>query len=281
MRLMARRLRSTSGQALVEMAIVMPTMIFFILGIVQLALMEHARLMLEYAAFTAARAGAVWNADKTLMEDAAVFVLTPTFGISAENGGLGTQVNRADDAAHFAVTYGVFQELNALSNPLLPKLVTVDVLNPTQESLGSQTEVDFDDPAQRALTQLTIRVRYYYNLRIPYANWIIWEAYMGANAGMLIARRVDGWYYEPSGQAGGIGGVTVDKRAGLAMVGFAAKAPNACYTNIGSGDMTALAILAQANTYLIPMVTTYTVRMQSNPIHDRLQKRSDVLGNCN
>jgi hypothetical protein len=70
--------RPQRGQAMVESAIVFPILIFTVLGIIQLTLVHQARIMLEYAAFSAARAGAVWNADPAVMESAAVFALLPT-----------------------------------------------------------------------------------------------------------------------------------------------------------------------------------------------------------
>lgn len=73
------RLKRKGGQALVESAIVIPLMTFIILGMVQLAMIQHARLMTEYAAFNAARAGIVWNADQFIMENAAIVSLLPTF----------------------------------------------------------------------------------------------------------------------------------------------------------------------------------------------------------
>lgn len=59
-----------------------------------MALVQHARLMSEYAAFSAARAGAVWNADPTTMMNAAEMALVPTFGIATENAGPGAQPGR-------------------------------------------------------------------------------------------------------------------------------------------------------------------------------------------
>ncbi len=72
-------IKNRKGQALVESAIVIPLMTFIILGTVQLAMIQHARLMTEYAAFNAARAGIVWNADRFVMENAAIISLLPTF----------------------------------------------------------------------------------------------------------------------------------------------------------------------------------------------------------
>ncbi len=78
MRLFSRLVQNRRGQALVESAIVIPLMTFIILGVVQLAMIQHARLMTEYAAFNAARAGIVWNADRFVMQNAAIISLLPT-----------------------------------------------------------------------------------------------------------------------------------------------------------------------------------------------------------
>ena len=57
---------------MVESAIVMPLMVFIILGVIQLSMIQHARIMTEYAAYNAARAGIVWNGDPWVMENAAI-----------------------------------------------------------------------------------------------------------------------------------------------------------------------------------------------------------------
>jgi len=63
---------------MVESAIVIPLMTFMILGVLQLTMVQHARIMTEYAAFNAARAGVVWNADPWIMENAAIISVMPT-----------------------------------------------------------------------------------------------------------------------------------------------------------------------------------------------------------
>ncbi len=63
---------------MIESAIVIPLMTFMILGVLQLTMVQHARIMTEYAAFNAARAGIVWNADPWIMENAAIISLMPT-----------------------------------------------------------------------------------------------------------------------------------------------------------------------------------------------------------
>jgi len=78
-----------SGQAMVESALVIPLMTFLILGIIQLVMIQHAKIMTEYAAFNAARAGIVWNADKIIMENAAIISLLPTYEGLFEQSDLG------------------------------------------------------------------------------------------------------------------------------------------------------------------------------------------------
>ncbi|RMG18026.1 MAG: pilus assembly protein, partial [Deltaproteobacteria bacterium] len=75
-------LSSERGQVIVEQAIILPVMVFLILGIVQLAMIQHARICTEYAAFNAARAGIVYNGDPDMMERAAFLSLMPTYGRS-------------------------------------------------------------------------------------------------------------------------------------------------------------------------------------------------------
>ena len=75
-----------SGGAAVEAAIILPAMLVLLLCAIQIAQLQQARVMAEYAAFNAARAGIVQNgnngADGTSgpMHDAAVLSILPTYG---------------------------------------------------------------------------------------------------------------------------------------------------------------------------------------------------------
>ena len=80
--------RVRRAQAMIESAIVIPLMTFLILGVLQLAMIQHARIMTEYAAFNAARAGIVWNADPWIMENAAIVSLMPTYENVAKDAGM-------------------------------------------------------------------------------------------------------------------------------------------------------------------------------------------------
>src|SRR5206468_3892716 len=56
-------MRGENGQAMVEAAIVLPLCVVLILCAVQIAQVQQARVLLEYAAFNAARAGVVHDAE--------------------------------------------------------------------------------------------------------------------------------------------------------------------------------------------------------------------------
>src|SRR5205814_9199466 len=72
--------RGESGQAIVEAAFVLPAMIFLILCAIQLAQIQQARLLAEYAAFNAARAGIVHSGDPEVMHRAALLSVLPSAG---------------------------------------------------------------------------------------------------------------------------------------------------------------------------------------------------------
>src|SRR3954466_2176325 len=134
----------TRGQTAVETALVLPLCIFLLLGIVQLALMQQARLMTDYAAGEAARAGVVWSGSAERMRDAATFALLPTLG-------------RCDDWQHLEQTWLRAQR---------ESLVRVDTVSPVRG--------DWDE-LEDALLQ--VRLRYWYELRTPFVNHVIFLAW--------------------------------------------------------------------------------------------------------
>src|SRR3954466_9391352 len=75
-----RVVRGESGQAVVEAAIVLPAFLCLLLCTIQLTQLQQARLLLEYAAFNAARAGIVRDAESGAMREAAVFSILPSWG---------------------------------------------------------------------------------------------------------------------------------------------------------------------------------------------------------
>jgi hypothetical protein len=67
------------GQALVETVIVIPVMIFTILGALQLMTLQHAQVMTEYCAYNAVRAGIVHHGNWNMMRNAAMFGALPIY----------------------------------------------------------------------------------------------------------------------------------------------------------------------------------------------------------
>ncbi|HLM44600.1 MAG TPA: TadE family protein, partial [Myxococcaceae bacterium] len=64
--------RAERGQAAVESALTLPLTVFLMLGTLQLFLMLQGRIMAEYAAFRAVRAGSVRHGDCQAMTHAAI-----------------------------------------------------------------------------------------------------------------------------------------------------------------------------------------------------------------
>src|SRR5438445_291466 len=80
-------LRGEDGQAVVEAAIVLPAMVFLLLLALQLTQLQQARILAEYAASAAARAGIVMDGDPARMKQAATLAVLsgsdPFDGVSA------------------------------------------------------------------------------------------------------------------------------------------------------------------------------------------------------
>jgi hypothetical protein len=299
------KLPNDSGQAMVESAIVIPLMTFLILGVIQLAMIQHAKIMTEYAAFNAARSGIVWNADRIIMENAAIISLLPTYEGLFEEHDLGNPMQMLKRILERAALYQVNRRLpqaidllkngagniiksvslpskgekfltdevnkfldkaeamadealqNAITSALGPdaddRMVQVTILNPTTGTFGQRgREIDFDDFSKRDATRLTIEVRYLYMMRIPFANWIIHQAWLVSLAG----QELYGAIWNPQQGAPG-------------ETGFREVAP--VNVSFGNSQLRTLAALAGEGVYMVPLRATYTMRMQSNPYKQSLQ----------
>jgi hypothetical protein len=181
------------GQVAVEAALALPVVALLGLGVVQLGLVQQARLLEEYAAFAAARAGVVWGASNARMHDAALLVLLPLLGRadSWEAVARSWPEARARDLA----MHGRLRDARPKGLPALMEagglagLVRVEVLSPREA-------IDFDLPdpdpggprpgardqdALREATRLTVRVRYLHELVVPLANWAIFTCWLASH----------------------------------------------------------------------------------------------------
>jgi hypothetical protein len=312
--------RREGGQALIEAAIVMPLMVFLILGVIQLVMMQHAKIMTEYAAFTAARAGIVWNADPGIMQSAAIIALMPTYEGVFEQGDLGNPMQMLRRIVQRALIYQVHRRLpqaiealrngtdqiidalggsqqivaqrdrlldaveraadqaliNGINNALggSPEdMISIQICEPKKSQFGMRNdEVDFDDPEQFDSSRLSIKVRYMYMMRVPFANWIIHNAWLAKEAG----QELYGAVWNPQTVAGETGFRNVGQfsRQGLS------------YEPSVTGNRKVIqmvANLADAGVYMVPFYATYTMRMQSNPYKESVEMASKDIGgqSCN
>jgi hypothetical protein len=237
---MARR--SDSGQVGVETAIVMPMTIFLILGILQMSMMQQARLLTEYAAFRAVRAGSVDQANCKKMVNAAIEALLPSFG-------------RTDTAQNLVQTYTVgdpTRMLNPMSNQSgVSGLKIVDISYLLQQTDGAPVAPykaqDFDDPNHPL--NLVAQVTYNYELRIPFADFMIHEMWTGSN---YVGGTVDQL----------VPATNSSKNTNDTMM--QSERTTKYTSDTGANKAQMLAAAKTQHRYIIPIVSSYTMRMMSN-----------------
>jgi hypothetical protein len=216
------------GQAVVEAAFALPLTVVLILCTIQIAQLQQARVLVEYAAFNAARAGVVQNgndgSDGTAgpMHDAAALSLLSGQGPT-------------DGLAALARTWAGFRAREAMLRVLGLPLVQVFVLNPRRgdfhrfgQHLDGQ-EIDFDDVRPQAVdaSLLSIQVRYLVELRVPLANKLIHSLW-------LASRSRRGKQALDDGTPGGL-------------------------------ELAPLLLAGRQGRYFLPVQAFHTLRMQSNP----------------
>ena len=283
----------------------MPLMVFLVLGVIQLVMIQHARIMTEYAAFNAARAGIVWNADKIIMENAAIISLMPTYEGLFDQSNLGNplqllkrvvqraalwqksrrlpdaidllkngtgkiisklpvsqgnkdkigkQKDKLLDLAEDAADKALRKAITSALGPSGDRLVEVTIVNPTLSDFGTRgREIEFDKFENRAQTRLSIKITYMYMMRVPFANWIIHQAWIAGAAG----KQLYGAIWNPQETIG--------------ETGFTSVAPATAPTFFMDPKVATAAKLAQAGVYMVPITATYTMRMQSDPYRQSLE----------
>ena len=251
--------KGEQGQAVVEAAFILPAMIFLLLLTIQLTQLQQARLMVEYAAFAAARTGIVKNGDNGAsngfdgpMHDAAVIAILPTFG-------------RTDSLTNLASAWVRFRADDAVLRPLGLSQVRVYVHNPVKadfntfgQHLNGQ-EIDFDDvrPAAAEASLLSLQVRYLYEMKVPFANKLIQTIWLASKAGILRRWQGSDWTGPKLGGQNGIDAVGPSRALAAGMV-----VPDGTPEGV---RLAGLVAAGAGNRYYLPVEAFYTMRMQSNP----------------
>lgn len=297
--------RAERGQVALESALVLPLMVFFTLGIVQLAMVQQARLMTEYATYQAARAGIVWNGNNERMHDAAVMALLPTMGRTDSWAKLAEtwERHRGYDRDLKPLPWGVGRtQVNGQS---LTGQVRIDTIGPnlTQSSYAiwklaagsTWLELDFDGPETypespaleshvqklfdlpradpeedrfREATLLEIRLRYWYELRIPFANQVVFLAWYAANADTALYGAIE----RSSTQKQNMLGRSGDTRSlrgtarGLWDPSGRGLTPVLPSEMVVLWDMAsgALPVMGAERRFFLPLQATHAMRLQSN-----------------
>jgi hypothetical protein len=287
-------MRAQSGQALVESAIVLPLLVAVLLSILQLALLQQARVLAQYAGYQAARAGIVHGGDPARMEDAATWVLAP-LACPTRIPGAGAACAAAKEAPPLgrqAAAVGVLHAVSAgaqAAGAQFPGL-HVHILGPYWPDharyfrLAGGEQMDFDDlrdahplpqaggaqpeadAGYRDATRLTIRLLYWYELQVPLADFVIWSAW----AAGLVSVRLAGSLETPV-VAGRATILAHGKReALLSILGLEMTNPlrttephRGTYDPVRADDLRAMLAAAATGHFFLPIVVHETQRMQS------------------
>ncbi|MBN2494314.1 MAG: pilus assembly protein [Deltaproteobacteria bacterium] len=184
-RIFGRR-ASESGQVEVETAIVMPLVVFLLLGLLQLGMLHQARLFAEYAAYKAVRTGALKNADEETMKRAARAAALPVLAYGYDVQNLG----QAKDTQTWAQKFLTIEALNMIAGSDSPlEYINLKICGPIKSEItggeydaGGDTYVAFDHKdigSKMPGNKLRIQITLNYHLVIPFADWVIYNMSKG------------------------------------------------------------------------------------------------------
>ena len=182
-----------AGVTMVEFIIVTPFALLLVLGIIQLGLMYSAKSIVNEAAFVAARAGSVQNAQKDAMTSALTQALIPFYQNTLDT------VPATRIANAWVLAQGEAQ---------IPGIVKIDILSPSPDSFSdfgltdpvtNKTYIPNDNLEYRDYqlkaggssgqsiqdaNVLRIKVTYGYQLKVPMMQSVIKAALCGFDSGM-------------------------------------------------------------------------------------------------
>ncbi len=171
-----------------EAALTLPLMIFLIIGTLQLFLMLQGRIMAEYAAFRATRAGSLSHGNCKPMQHAAILALLPSF--YSFMGGPGGRPS-AKLAAAFRLR--IDNKYSALQDGgYRGDIVWITRARPLMNQVPGPEDREFD--SRTSPMRMETRLVYFFPLKMPVVNWLIsqmvlanwgWKPYSGVNPLMV------------------------------------------------------------------------------------------------
>lgn len=254
MRRTRAKLRHVRGQAAVETALTLPLVLFLFLGIMQLFTMMHGRVMTQYAAYTATRAGSVNHGSCTSMQHAAILALLPAIGPYSKIGGASAGIEMANAFKKYKSNLYNDVVVSA-GGPLTYTGSIVWIARALSNNRGVKTAINEEEAFDQGLigtdlqlTRLETRLIFWYPMRIPFANWVVsrmllahmgLKAYTGVNP--LTPAQNANWDTSKGG------------------------------SNVDAPILAEMLARHQAGEYVFPIEATYTMRMMTpvRPINFR------------
>lgn len=239
---------SQRGQAAVETAITLPMMIFTVLGLLQMTVAYQARITAELAVFKAVRAGSLYRGQCAAMRQAAFSALIPSVGLNGRGG----RTLRA--------SYGLAMQ-KLLTKNMAPDNARAAAGNVPLVVIDywlTNARGNFDDQLDAFRSErpmkLNVRLAYFYEYRIPFANWIITRFWLATQTGAAWAGGVD-----PIMMTNEIRQPPVNNWLTGSLLPIAERGINSKY-------------------YTAPIITRWTMRMMSDPLPGKLD---NGLHRCN
>lgn len=235
-----------------EAALTLPLTIFLVLGTIQLFMMLQGRIMAEYAAFEAVRAGSRHHAECEKMMQAGLAALLPNV-VSYLGQGTpgGSPAEKLAQAWRARINGGrpQFIAMDSTKSALGGESLAGESIfwlareQPLRADVPDPEDSDFDAPKDNGDGHMRLEVRliYWFPLRIPFADWVMTRMFL-AHFGL-----------EDFNEANPL--MLAEKRAGWTR--------GASNPSLRQEIRQKFQELAGANKYVFPIQATYGMRMMT------------------
>lgn len=187
-------LRSHSGQGMVEFLIVLPVMLLLLFGAIQFALIYHAKITLNYAAFEAVRAGSLGQGKFAEVKEGFARGIAPLYSYFESDEEFRKKRDPANTAHDQIEAFQMARDkiYNDFDDPV--QLIRIERLGPSDTTFASfspDKELPNDTLKYRSAKKvgkekislqdanlLHLRVTYWYPLYVPLVNSLIFNTFI-------------------------------------------------------------------------------------------------------